>query len=127
MLKPFTFDTFKLSRSATKQIFGIHQHYCALNYNQSHCQRVEVRKALEGWYEKLKDAGVGDIEFNLKCLVAHVLKRKFVSKRKFTLKNFSQNVFVSFKYIRESLKTFLINDGGHIHFVNMLATLRRKL
>lgn len=42
-------------------------------------QLIDVTKALEGWDNKLKEAGVGDIDFNLKCLVAHVLKRKFVS------------------------------------------------
>lgn len=40
---------------------------------------IKVNKALEGWPEKLRKAGVGDIDFNLKCLVAHVLGRKFVS------------------------------------------------
>lgn len=40
---------------------------------------ISIESALKGWPEKLKEAGVGDIDFNLKCLVAHTLKRKFVS------------------------------------------------
>lgn len=42
-------------------------------------QLIDVTKALEGWEFKLKQAGVGDTDFNLKCLVSHVLKKKFVS------------------------------------------------
>ncbi|EDV99391.1 MTRF1L release factor glutamine methyltransferase [Drosophila grimshawi] len=38
---------------------------------------IEVNKALNGWEAKLKDAGVQDTDFNLKCIVSHVLKRKF--------------------------------------------------
>ncbi|XP_036321517.1 MTRF1L release factor glutamine methyltransferase [Rhagoletis pomonella] len=38
---------------------------------------IMVTKALEGWPEKLRKADVGDIDFNIKCLVAHVLGRKF--------------------------------------------------
>ncbi|XP_034098844.1 MTRF1L release factor glutamine methyltransferase [Drosophila albomicans] len=38
---------------------------------------IEVNKALNGWEHKLKDAGVRDTEFNLKCIVSHVLQRKF--------------------------------------------------
>ncbi|KAM8715086.1 hypothetical protein ACLKA7_002177 [Drosophila subpalustris] len=38
---------------------------------------IEVNKALNGWEKKLKDAGVQDIDFNLKCIVSHVLKQKF--------------------------------------------------
>uniref|UniRef100_A0A1B0A896 peptide chain release factor N(5)-glutamine methyltransferase n=1 Tax=Glossina pallidipes TaxID=7398 RepID=A0A1B0A896_GLOPL len=102
MLKSLTFDTFKLSRSATKQIFGIHQHYCALNDNQSHGQSVEVRKALEGWYEKLKDAGVGDIEFNLKCLVAHVLKRKFSTLKSYKTEEFTAEQHSEFSRLCEA-------------------------
>lgn len=40
---------------------------------------IEVRDALNGWGDKLKEAGVNDIDFNLKCIVSHVLQRKFVS------------------------------------------------
>ncbi|XP_034474720.1 MTRF1L release factor glutamine methyltransferase [Drosophila innubila] len=38
---------------------------------------IEVNKALNGWEKKLKDAGVQDTDFNLKCIVSHVLKQKF--------------------------------------------------
>jgi len=42
--------------------------------------QIPVTKALEigQWAEKLKAAGVEDTEFNLKCIVSHVLKKKFV-------------------------------------------------
>ncbi|XP_054742422.1 MTRF1L release factor glutamine methyltransferase [Anastrepha obliqua] len=49
---------------------------------------IEVTKALEGWPEKLRKAGVGDIDFNLKCLVAHVLGQKFN-----TVKGYNDLVF----------------------------------
>ncbi|TDG45336.1 hypothetical protein AWZ03_008237 [Drosophila navojoa] len=38
---------------------------------------IDVREALDGWSDKLKEAGVSDIDFNLKCIVSHVLQRKF--------------------------------------------------
>ncbi|XP_030376647.1 MTRF1L release factor glutamine methyltransferase [Scaptodrosophila lebanonensis] len=38
---------------------------------------VPVTKALDGWAGKLKEAGVEDTDFNLKCIVSHVLQRKF--------------------------------------------------
>lgn len=43
--------------------------------------QIPVTKALEigQWAEKLKAAGVEDTEFNLKCIVSHVLKQKFNS------------------------------------------------
>lgn len=50
-----------------------------LSAKQTPEQLIDVSKALRGWDEKLKEAGVGDIDFNLKCLVAHVLRIKFVS------------------------------------------------
>ncbi|XP_017111412.1 MTRF1L release factor glutamine methyltransferase [Drosophila elegans] len=42
---------------------------------------IPVSKALENgrWVEKLKAAGVEDTDFNLKCIVSHVLKQKFNS------------------------------------------------
>lgn len=42
---------------------------------------IPVTKALEigQWEEKLKAAGVEDRKFNVKCIVSHVLKQKFVS------------------------------------------------
>lgn len=43
---------------------------------------TEVNSILQGWDEKLKKAGVEDRKFNLKCIVSHVLERKFVSTRK---------------------------------------------
>ncbi|BFF93180.1 MTRF1L release factor glutamine methyltransferase [Drosophila madeirensis] len=48
---------------------------CVRNYPAK--QFVAVTKAVEGWVQKLEDAGVHDTEFNLKCIVSHVLKRKF--------------------------------------------------
>ncbi|KAH8410294.1 hypothetical protein KR009_010785 [Drosophila setifemur] len=39
--------------------------------------QIPVTKALEGWAEKLKAAGIEDTEFNFKCIVSHVLKKKF--------------------------------------------------
>ncbi|XP_001357283.2 MTRF1L release factor glutamine methyltransferase [Drosophila pseudoobscura] len=45
--------------------------------NSTGGQLVAVTKAMEGWSQKLQDAGVSDTEFNLKCIVSHVLKRKF--------------------------------------------------
>lgn len=47
--------------------------------------QVDVKYALEGWDEKMKKAGVEDREFNLKCIVSHVLNRKFVSIRKYNV------------------------------------------
>ncbi|ALC40267.1 CG9531 [Drosophila busckii] len=38
---------------------------------------IEVNQALNGWENKLKDAGVQDTEFNIKCIVSHVLGKKF--------------------------------------------------
>lgn len=49
-------------------------------------EKIEVKSLLKGWAEKLKAAGVGDIDFNLKCLVAHTLKQKFVSIFKFIIR-----------------------------------------
>lgn len=46
---------------------------------QNREQKIDVSKALEGWDEKLRQNEVGDIDFNLKCIVAKVLQRKFVS------------------------------------------------
>lgn len=45
--------------------------------------QVDVKYALEGWDEKMKKAGVEDRQFNLKCIVSHVLNRKFVSIREY--------------------------------------------
>ncbi|XP_017011780.2 MTRF1L release factor glutamine methyltransferase [Drosophila takahashii] len=41
--------------------------------------QIPVNTALENgrWAEKLKAAGVEDTEFNVKCIVSHVLKKKF--------------------------------------------------
>ncbi|XP_023304938.2 MTRF1L release factor glutamine methyltransferase [Lucilia cuprina] len=66
-----------------------------LSSKQTSDQLIDVTKALEGWDNKLKEAGVGDIEFNLKCLVAHVLKRKFN-----TLPNYN-NVQFNGKQLKE--------------------------
>lgn len=49
---------------------------------------IEVREALDGWSDKLKEAGVSDIDFNIKCIVSHVLQRKFVSYTLCTKKPF---------------------------------------
>lgn len=46
---------------------------------------TEVNSILKGWDEKLKEAGVEDRKFNLKCIVSHVLQRKFVSTRKYNV------------------------------------------
>ncbi|EDW80363.1 uncharacterized protein Dwil_GK18695 [Drosophila willistoni] len=47
------------------------------NYTTSASGNLPVTNALKGWREKLKDAGVEDTDFNLKCIVSHVLKKKF--------------------------------------------------
>ncbi|KAH8356999.1 hypothetical protein KR200_011889 [Drosophila serrata] len=39
--------------------------------------QVPVTAALEGWTAKLKAAGIEDTDFNIKCIVSHVLNRKF--------------------------------------------------
>ncbi|XP_055906662.1 MTRF1L release factor glutamine methyltransferase [Eupeodes corollae] len=38
---------------------------------------VNIRNNLDTWKSKLNEAGVGDIDFNLKCIVAHVTKKNF--------------------------------------------------
>lgn len=57
----------------------LRRQYATTSISASAVKNIDVGKSLDEWQKKLRDAGVGDIDFNLKCLVAHVLKRKFVS------------------------------------------------
>ncbi|XP_061395033.1 MTRF1L release factor glutamine methyltransferase-like [Musca vetustissima] len=64
----------QISRTATRPI----RPSAALATTQNNSEeKIDVTKALEGWDEKLRLSEVGDIEFNLKCIVAKVLNRKF--------------------------------------------------
>nr|XP_014086098.1 MTRF1L release factor glutamine methyltransferase [Bactrocera oleae] len=63
---------------------------------------IKVNKALEGWPEKLRKAGVGDIDFNLKCLVAHVLRRKFNTVKGLNDLVFTENQLQEFERFCEA-------------------------
>lgn len=77
MLKLFTQHMRAVTQSALKRQIGATT--ANLSTKETPDQLIDISKALQGWVIKLREAGVGDIDFNLKCLVAHVLKRKFVS------------------------------------------------
>lgn len=76
MFKLLTQQVRHFSRSALRQV----RPTAPLGSSeQTAAEKIDVSKAIEGWDEKLRESGVGDIEFNLKCLVAKVLQKKFVS------------------------------------------------
>lgn len=66
----------QISRTGTRQLQVATTNWTT---QQDREQKIDVSKALEGWDEKLRQNEVGDIDFNLKCIVAKVLQRKFVS------------------------------------------------
>ncbi|EDW63359.1 MTRF1L release factor glutamine methyltransferase [Drosophila virilis] len=58
---------------------------------------IEVNQAINGWADKLKAAGIQDTEFNIKCIVSHVLNRKF---------NTVPDDFTQLKFSSEQLANF---------------------
>ncbi|XP_075150089.1 hemK methyltransferase 1 [Haematobia irritans] len=65
-------------------------------------QNVYVSKAIEGWDEKLRSSGVGDIDFNLKCIVAKVLQRKFNTLKSYHDVQFDQKQLEEFERLCEA-------------------------
>ncbi|XP_067625480.1 MTRF1L release factor glutamine methyltransferase [Eurosta solidaginis] len=63
---------------------------------------IEITKALENWPEKLRKAGVGGIDFNLKCFVAHVLKRKFNTLKNYNDLRFTERQLQEFERLCEA-------------------------
>lgn len=66
-------------RSLLPRSLRLSRAFTHCNYaTNSQTSQIPVTRALEGWTAKLKAAGIEDTDFNLKCIVSHVLNRKFV-------------------------------------------------
>lgn len=62
---------------------------------------IDIRDNLDSWKSKLNDAGVGDIDFNLKCIVAHVIKKNFSTVNKYEDVQMSQDQYKEFERLVE--------------------------
>ncbi|XP_013117653.1 MTRF1L release factor glutamine methyltransferase [Stomoxys calcitrans] len=99
MYKLMTQQLRHFSRTTPRQITPT---AAAWTTKQSSEQKIYVSKALEGWDEKLRSNGVGDIDFNLKCIVAKVLQRKFNTLKTYHDVQFNQDQLQEFERLCEA-------------------------
>ncbi|KAH8262707.1 hypothetical protein KR026_007872 [Drosophila bipectinata] len=65
-------------RQLTRSLRLTSRAFTHFNYGtDSTAGQIPVTQALVGWAEKLKAAGIEDTKFNLKCIISHVLNKKF--------------------------------------------------
>ncbi|XP_055851655.1 MTRF1L release factor glutamine methyltransferase [Episyrphus balteatus] len=67
----------------------------------STARMVDIRDSLDSWKSKLNEAGVGDIDFNLKCIVAHVIKKNFSTVNKYEDVQMSEDEYKEFERLVE--------------------------